>query len=86
MARYVLDCIMVNGVVVIDCHKFTLTMDADKTVKAIYVEAQPLSIVVKNMKAEDVTLVKLSSEIFTVPAGGEVSIPWDPAKDKLVIK
>jgi len=86
MARYVLDCITVNGVTVVEYPEVTVTMDEDKAVKAIYVEAQPVSVVVKNEKTEDVTLVKLSAEAFTVPAGGEVTIPWDPAKDKLVIK
>ena len=86
MARYVLECITVNGVAVVKCPEVTVTMDEDKTVRAIYVEAQTVSVVIKNEKAEDVTLVKLSAETITVPAGGEVTIPWDPAKDKLVIK
>jgi len=85
MASYVLSRVTVNGEEN-QAPEFTITMDADKAVMAVYKEAQHVSIIIENAGIEDAVLVKTSSETITIPAGQTVTLPFDPAKDKLVLK
>ena len=86
MARYVLDCITVNGVTVVECPEIKVTMDCDKTVRAIYVEAQPVSVRIK-AKDMDKTVTKITVvvQVINIPAGETVDIPYDPATDIIEI-
>jgi len=87
MARYVLDCITVNGVAVVESPEVTVTMDCDKTVKAIYVEEITVSVRIKNTGTVDKVLRKITVivEDIPFPAGQTVNIPYDPSKDILEI-
>ena len=87
MARYVLNCITVNGVAEVESPEVTITMDADKTVRAIYMEAQPVSVTMKNVGTEDKTVKKVTILVETVniPAGGTVTILYDPTHDVIEI-
>ena len=85
MASYVLSRVTVNGEEA-EAPVFTVTMDADKAVTAVYMEAQHVNIEIENAGTEDAVLVKTSSETITIPAGQTITLPFDPAKDKLVLK
>ena len=86
MARYVLDCITVNGVEA-ESPEFTVTMDEDKTVSAFYVEETTVSVKIRNGGAEDKTVTKITVtlESIVIPAGQTVDIPYDPAKDTIEV-
>jgi len=86
MATYILTHLTVNGVEALIDAEVPVLMDEDKVVIAKY-EANPVSVKIKNTCATDKTVKKVTvtQETFNIPAGGTVTIPYDPTKDVIEI-
>jgi len=86
MATYILTHLTVNGVEAPLDVEVPVLMDEDKGVIAKY-EVNPVSIKIKNTCATDKTVKKvtITQETINIPAGGTVTIPYDPTKDIIEI-
>jgi len=82
---YVLDRIEVNGFQV-PGPEISLVMDCDKVIIATY-EVKQVSVTMKNTGTEDKTVIKvtITVEPINIPAGGTVTIPYDPTHDVIEI-
>ena len=86
MAAYLLTHLTVNGVEALIDVEVPVLMDEDKVVIAKY-EVNPVSVKIKNTGTIDKTVKKVtfSEETINIPAGGTVTIPYDPTKDTIEI-